>query len=415
MITMYKLTEEGKRYLEKGLPENRLAEALKRGAMSMEDGKKLEDFSIAIQWAKRNGWVRMENGTISLVKEPDNNLQDALESVRQGKVDDFHLPILLTRNLVEKEREDIMKKAMSYEGKEMANIPPELIKTGLWRKARLKKYNVAVAGKRIFPGKKHHYAAFLDHVKQKLAFLGFQEMRGPIVETEFWNMDALYMPQHHSARDIHDAYFVKEPKYAADIDTSILKAVKKAHESGTRESRGWEYRYDVKRAHRHILRTHGTVLSAKMLASNPRIPGKYFSVARCFRYDIIDSTHLADFYQVEGIILDEGLNLRHLIGILKMFGKEFANAEEIKVTPSYFPFTEPSASLYAKHPKMGWIELAGAGMFREEMLTPLGIKVPVLAWGIGIDRIGMFNMGIKDIRDLFSPDLNYLREKKVTY
>jgi len=414
---MYKLTDEGKKYLDKGLPEKRLADALAKGPMTMLEAQKMEDFPIAIQWAKRNGWVEMAGGKISLAKKPDGfELQNALESVaKMGKADDFHLQILLSRNLAEKEREDIVKKAQQYLGREIANIPPELIKTGLWREAKLKKYNVAVAGKKIYPGKKHHYAAFLDHVKQKLAFLGFEEMRGPIVETEFWNMDALFMPQHHSARDIHDAYFVKEPKYAKSLDPAILEAVKNAHEKGTAESRGWEYRYDVQRAHRHILRTQGTVLSAKTLASKPKIPGKYFSVARCFRHDVIDATHLADFFQVEGIILDEGLNLRHLIGMLKMFGKEFANAEKIKVTPSYFPFTEPSASLYAKHPDLGWIELGGAGMFRQEMLAPLGITVPVIAWGLGIDRIGMFNMGIKDIRDLFSTDLNYLRNMKVTY
>ena len=414
---MYKLTDEGKKYLDKGLPEKRLADALAKGPMTMLEAQKMEDFPIAIQWAKRNGWLAIENGKISLVKTPGKfELQDALESVaKNGEADDFHLQILLSRNLAEKERDGIVKKAQQYLGREIANIPPELIKTGLWREAKLKKYNVTVAGKKIYPGKKHHYAAFLDHVKQKLAFLGFEEMRGPIVETEFWNMDALFMPQHHSARDIHDAYFVKEPKYAKSLDPAILEAVKNAHEKGTAESRGWEYRYDVQRAHRHILRTQGTVLSAKTLASKPKIPGKYFSVARCFRHDVIDATHLADFFQVEGIILDEELNLRHLIGMLKMFGKEFANAEKIKVTPSYFPFTEPSASLYAKHPDLGWIELGGAGMFRQEMLAPLGITVPVIAWGLGIDRIGMFNMGIKDIRDLFSTDLNYLRNMKVTY
>ncbi|MBS3054106.1 MAG: hypothetical protein J4431_01055 [Candidatus Aenigmarchaeota archaeon] len=376
MIAMYKLTDEGKKYLEQGLPEKRLADALAKGPISMAEAQKMEDFSVAMQWAKRNGWIEIRDGRLRLAMKPGKlELQDALASVaKTGEAGAFNLQMLLSRNLAEEEREDLVKKARQYLGREIANIPPELIKTGLWREAKLKKYNVAVAGKKIYPGKKHHYAAFLDHVKQKLAFLGFEEMRGPIVETEFWNMDALFMPQH-----------------------------------------GWEYQYDVQRAHRHILRTQGTVLSAKTLASRPRIPGKYFSVARCFRHDVIDATHLADFFQVEGIILDEGLNLRHLIGMLRMFGKEFANAEQIKVTPSYFPFTEPSASLYAKHPDMGWIELGGAGMFRQEMLEPLGINVPVVAWGLGIDRIGMFNMGIKDIRDLFSTDLNYLRSMEVTY
>jgi len=413
---MYKLTEEGRKYLEKGLPEKRLMELLAGGSVTVEESKKMEDFAVAMQWAKRNGWIKMENGKISVGKYDGKvPLQQALVDVKAGKTDGFQLQILLSRNLVEKERDDIVKQAYAYLGREIATLPSALIKTGLWREAKLKKYNVAATGKTIYPGRKHHYAAFLDNVKHKLVAMGFKEMTGPLVETEFWNMDALFMPQHHSARDIHDAYFVKEPKYAKALDSDILNAVKAAHERGTKESRGWQYQYDVQRAHRHVLRTQGTVLSAKTLAAKPEIPGKYFAAARCFRYDVIDATHLADFFQVEGIVLEEGLTLRHLIGMLKMFGKEFANAEKIKVTPSYFPFTEPSAALYAKHPDMGWIELGGAGIFREEMLTPLGISVPVIAWGIGIDRIGMFNMEIKDIRDLFSTDLNYLRSMRVTY
>src|SRR3989344_6552984 len=113
-------------------------------------------------------------------------------------------------------------------------------------------------------------------------------MIGPIVETEFLNMDALYMPQFHAARDIHDAYFVKEPRYAKSLDKNVLAAVKKSHESGTSESRGWEYQYDVKRAHRLVLRTHDTAISPKTLSSsNMKIPGRYFHVARCFRYDVV--------------------------------------------------------------------------------------------------------------------------------
>jgi phenylalanyl-tRNA synthetase alpha chain len=152
-----------------------------------------------------------------------------------------------------------------------------------------------------------------------------------------------------------------------------------------------------------------------MLASpDLKIPGKYFGIARCFRPDVVDATHAVDFYQTEGIIIEEGLNIRHLFSLLKMFAKEFAGTEEIKLVPGYFPFTEPSVELFAKHPEMGWIELGGAGIFRPEVVVPLlGKDVPVLAWGIGIDRIAMFKLGITDIRQLFSHDLDYLRNAKV--
>ena len=153
-----------------------------------------------------------------------------------------------------------------------------------------------------------------------------------------------------------------------------------------------------------------------MLASKDlKIPGKYFGITKCFRYDVIDATHLPDFYQTEGIVVEQGLSFGHLKGLLKMFAEEFAKSDTIKIRPAYFPFTEPSAELFAKHPDLGWVELGGAGVFRPELTAPLGVKEPVIAWGMGVDRIGMFNLGIKDIRDLYSHDLDTLKKVRVTY
>jgi phenylalanyl-tRNA synthetase alpha chain len=228
-------------------------------------------------------------------------------------------------------------------------------------------------------------------------------------------MDALFMPQFHSARDIHQAYYIKDPAYCK-LDEKIVEKVKKAHENGFETgSKGWQYKFDGKRTHRNLLRTQGTACSARMLASqNLKIPGKYFGITRCFRYDVIDATHNCDFYQTEGIVVEQGLNLKHLFGLLKMFAKEFAETDEVKLVPAYFPFTEPSVELFAKHPKLGWIELGGAGIFRPELVKPLtGKEVPVIAWGLGIDRIAMFKLGIKDIRQLFSHDLKFLRTTKL--
>ena len=181
-------------------------------------------------------------------------------------------------------------------------------------------------------------------------------------------------------------------------------------------SKGWPYTFDVKRTHRHILRTHDTAISPRALASPQlKTPGKYFQMVRCFRYDDIDSTHLADFSQTGGFIIEEDVNLKHLFGLLKLFAEEFCQTESIKIVPAYFPFTEPSASLYAKHPEMGWIELGGSGIFRPEMLGALGVKQPVIAWGIGLERLAMVKLGTDDIRQLFSQDLSFLRNSKVMY
>jgi len=414
----YALTEEGKKYLRFGLPELNLVKLLEKGELTLSESKdRIENFHIAFSWAKKKGWVTAERGKLKAMTSPDSvPEQDALAAIDGGEdVDENVLKILIQRKLVSEMREDVMNRAQRLAGKEIAALTPELIKTGLWKNVKLRPYNVSAAGEKAYPGKRQPYGAFLDYVKERLIALGFEEMVGPLVETEFWNMDALYMPQFHAARDIHDAYFIKEPKHAKALDKKILDAVRKAHEGGVAKSRGWEYKYDIERAHRLILRTHGTVLSAKTLASGPNIPGKYFSIMRCFRYDVVDSTHLPDFFQVEGIIVDKELNLRHLAGVLKMFAREFANTDKIKLVPSYFPFTEPSVELHAKHDKLGWIELGGAGIFRPEMTIPLGVDAPVLAWGLGIDRIYMLNMDVHDIRDLFSHDLNYLRNSKVVY
>ncbi len=244
--------------------------------------------------------------------------------------------------------------------------------------------------------------------------MGFEEMRGPLVENEFWDMDALYMPQFHPARNIHDVYFVKEPATCREIEAPFGKNVAAAHKDGGKTgSTGWRYPFDIERAKRLILRSQGTAVSARRLASAPKVPGKYFSIARCFRYDSVDATHAPDFYQVEGIVLGEDINFKALLGLLQLFGQEIAKAGEFQFRPAYFPFTEPSVELHVKHPELGWMELGGAGIFRPEVTKPLGVDVPVIAWGLGLDRMAMVALGIKDIRDLFSRDLDFIRTKKI--
>lgn len=293
-------------------------------------------------------------------------------------------------------------------------LTQDIITTGAWKGKNFRRYDISFDPPKIHIGKPHHYRTFLDSVREQFIRLGFTEMTGPIVETEFWNMDALYMPQFHSARDIHDVYFIKEPKYSS-IDQKLIKKVKEAHEKGIAGSKGWGYCFDEQRTKRNILRSHDTAISPRTLCSPTlKIPGKYFQLQRCFRHDVIDATHLPDFNQAGGFVIEQGLTLRHLFGLLRMFAKEFAGTDNTKLVPGYFPFTEPSVELFAKHSQLGWIELGGAGMFRPEMIKPLvGKFVPVIAWGIGIDRIAMLKLGLKDIRDLFSHDLELLRNTKV--
>ncbi|MCX7027066.1 MAG: phenylalanine--tRNA ligase subunit alpha [Spirochaetes bacterium] len=302
--------------------------------------------------------------------------------------------------------------ALGLTGEELGALTPAILETGSWKNAMFRPYNIGVAPARTIPGRKNPYVEFLESVKDKLVSLGFEEFDGNMVETEFWNSDALFMPQFHSARDIHDVYHIDEPQKAKFIEEPYLSRVAQTHENGGGTgSRGWNYHFDREFTKRLILRSQGTVLSARQLPK-AKIPGKYFGIVRCFRYDKVDATHLSDFYQTEGIVLGEEVNLRTLLGFLEMFAVEVAGAKEVKYVPGYFPFTEPSVEVHIKHPVLGWFELGGSGIFRPEVTKSLGIDVPVLAWGIGIDRMALMALGLNDLRELFSSDLESVRLRR---
>lgn len=438
------LGENGKQYLIENMPERRFLQAILKEPKTLVQLKKIlskNELNAALGLLKPKAAIEIikKPGKVEIKITPRGRELLKKESLEE-KFIKKHFPVEINalkpeeKHALEllKKRQGIVKTKLikiktahltdlgrqiinaGIKGKYEDKLTPEMLAKGTWKDKKFRAYDVEINVPEIFAGKKQHYRRFLDSVRQKFLALGFKEMDGPLVETDFWDMDALYMPQFHSARDIHQAYYIKEPQYGK-LDEKFVKRVKEVHEQGIAGSTGWQYKFDEKQTHRLLLRTQGTACSARMLASKElNIPGKYFGITRCFRYDIIDATHLPDFYQVEGIVVEEGINLKHLFGLLKMFAREFAETEEIKLVPGYFPFTEPSVELLAKHPKLGWIELGGAGLFRAEVVVPLlGKFVPVLAWGIGIDRIAMFKLGIKDIRKLFSHDLKFLRKSKL--
>ncbi len=306
---------------------------------------------------------------------------------------------------------DLLKQE-GVSGDELGALTQEMLESGSWRNASFRSYNIGSRPARLIPGRRNPYVQFLESTKDKLVSLGFEEFDGGLVETEFWNGDALFMPQFHSARDIHDVYYVANPTKARSIEEPYLSRVAATHENGgATGSRGWRYGFDREFTKRLVLRSQGTVLSARQLPK-ASVPGKYFGIARCFRYDKVDATHLSDFYQTEGIVLGEDVNLRTLLGFLEMFAVEVAGAKEVKYVPGYFPFTEPSVEVHIKHPVLGWFELGGAGIFRPEVTEPLGVNVPVLAWGIGIDRMALMALGLNDLRELFSYDIENVRLRR---
>jgi phenylalanyl-tRNA synthetase alpha chain len=307
-------------------------------------------------------------------------------------------------------RQEILKANIT--GEELGELTPQIISSGEWKTSSFRPYSVNAPVSKLVPGRLNPYGEYLQWVKDKLCSLGFEEFDGPLVENEFWNGDALFMPQFHSARDIHDVYRLKNPSHCKTIEEPWLDNVARTHKNGgDTQSRGWQYDFDEEFTRRQVLRSQGTVLSAHQL-THAKVPGKYFGIARCFRYDEVDATHGADFYQTEGIVLGKDVNLRTLLGLLKMFATEIAGAEEVKYVPGYFPFTEPSIEVHIKHPVLGWFELGGSGIFRPEVTKPLGIDVPVLAWGLGIDRMALMHLGINDLRELFSPNIDNVRTRR---
>jgi phenylalanyl-tRNA synthetase alpha chain len=388
----------------------------KEGAIQIVPGGYLESTGSPSETAK---WVRtlleqLKGGTKKPLSGFPDDVQQIIRqnAVRRGNANEpFRIEDRPERTYaLTDEGRAVQGRLSTVTAEEVSQLTPELLKDGSWRTKRFRKYSISLRPPRVAVGRRHPYREFLDLVKFKLVSMGFQEMRGSLVETEFWNMDSLYMPQFHPARAIHDVYFVKNPSHARTDPQPFLDRVAATHERGGEAgSSGWGYRYDRQRAKRLVLRSQGTAVSARTLAAKPLVPGKYFSIARCFRYDQVDATHATDFFQVEGIVLGADINFRTLLGLLNLFADEVAQAKESRFLPAYFPFTEPSVELHVRHPRLGWMELGGAGLFRPEVTIPLGVDVPVIAWGLGLDRMAMVALGIHDIRDLFSSDLEFIR------
>lgn len=454
--TFFEITELGRIFAEKGTPEERLLKLLKsKGPHTLPEiavALDLENKEIGSAFGtltKENAVKMDENKKASFIEMPQNKrhaitvaLINLASKSPSGSINQNTLTadeITVMGTLAKKrgasdspfrilERETVVytlselaqdvKVALDeagITGEEIGSITPALLKSGAWKNGSFREYNISIPPARIIPGRTNPYVSFLESVKDKLCSLGFEEFDGPLVETEFWNSDALFMPQFHAARDIHDVYYLKDPIKAKSIEEPFLTNVANTHETGGNTgSRGWNYTFDREFTKRLILRSQGTVLSAHQLAK-AKIPGKYFGIARCFRYDKVDATHLSDFYQTEGIVLGNEVNLKTLLGFLEMFAVEIAGATEVKYVPGYFPFTEPSIEVHIKHPVLGWFELGGSGIFRPEVTRAMGIDVPVLAWGIGIDRMALMALGLNDLRELFSNDIEGVRQRKAKY
>ncbi len=439
-------TEEGKTCVSKGLPERRVVSQLseKGGRVPVAEavekaGLGPEYVPIVTGWVTRKGWGKIEKSDSQVLlviekKPPKDDDELLIEEIGNQTVVLEGLPgnlqsaagRFLKRNLLESKPRNERLVEITEAG--MEAVPPELplqevsaltgdmIVSGEWQRVKLRSYNLASPVPPARPGKYHPYARFLRMVKRKLVALGFQEVVGPLVEPAFINCDCLYMPQDHPAREIHDLYYLRQPESTSLAPwKDVVDRVARTHENGWKTgSTGWRYKYSREEAAKLILRSHGTSLSVRtLLSKNLKIPGKYFAIARCYRPEFLDRTHLTEFNQVEGIVVDPNLSLRNLLGVLEMFAREVAGADRVRFKPDYFPFTEPSVELNAYKKGYGWLEFGGSGIFRPEVTEPLGVKVPVIAWGLGVDRLYMMSRNIEDIRQLFTSDLDWIREQRV--
>jgi len=435
---------KAKDILERGLPERKALQFIGSNGgrctiAELEQGIGKGDASLAIGWLKRKSLVSMEkgmgapimvltdNGKGSLIADmPDEALLRSLAQADrpEDEVDVSIVAQLKTRQDLITERlvvsrelsltdlgRDVLDLGIELK-EEVAQLTPELIKTGKWRDVSIRKYDVNTFAPSLYAAKKHPLTRVADEVRRIFIQMGFTEIDDEYVQAAFWNMDALFTPQDHPARDMQDTFYLRKPAKVEIEDEGVVSRVKAVHENGgDTGSLGWRYQWSRDEAERALLRTHTTVNTIRYLAKNPDPPAKVFSLSRIFRNESIDMTHLPEFVQIEGIIMEEGANFDMLVNVLREFYRRMG-FDTIRVRPGPFPYTEPSLEIDIYF-NGRWMELGGAGVFRPEVTAPLGVKHPVLAWGLGFERLAMLRWNLKDIRELYITDLDMLRSSPV--
>ncbi len=432
---LVKTSELGLKYLELGLPEERVLRYLMtgNGRARLEElasvGLDEDELRASLGRLRRYGLVRLEGGLVLLV---EGALSDFLSEVGRVKeilrnhvrpVSYDNLPDWVTdlkrRGFVDVDDVKIIKvyptqdllKLLSegrvVEGVLITNLTSEALVTGTWKKAIFKEFDVGVEVPVRTPRLRHPYTLFMKYVKEILVEMGFEEVRGPYVESCLWNFDALFVPQYHPSRKETDVYYVDNAQ-AEVKEVDVLERTKEVHVGV------WKYGWREDVARMTVLRTHTTPVSLRTIYERGAGEYRVFSFDRVFRPDTPDPTHLMEFHQLEGIIVGKKVTFRELLGFFKELAKRLG-MEEVRFKPAYFPFTEPSVEGFVKHPRLGWVEVFPGGMFRPEVLASVALPADykVAAWGIGIDRLAMIVLGFDDIRNLYSCDLDLIESTRI--
>ena len=440
------LDTNGRQYLKEGLPESRFLKIIsKTEGLSLDDIKeraKLSDEEVSVSIGNLRAKLAVEIDSNKRFRITENGRKLLEKTSLEEKFLGFGFPLEISRLSPEqrfgfealKKRKSIIKitqiKRISAEltelGKKLSKIKldkidvadsltPKMMMEGSWKGKQFRAYDMSLNVPRIYGGKRHFVRQSIDYAKRIWTDLGFREMEGPLLNTSFWNFDALFTAQDHPVREMQDTFFIKTPRFGRLPDKKLVDAVREAHEKGVSGSKGWSYSWNPEEAKKNVMRTHTTVLSAKTIAAlkKTELPAKFFAIGRCFRNEAVDWSHLFEFNQTEGIVVDPNANFRHLLGYLKEFLRKMGY-EKARFRPAHFPYTEPSVEMDIYNPvHKKWMELGGAGVFRPEVVIPLlGEDIPVLAWGPGFDRIMMEYHNLTDLRELYKNDLKQLREIK---
>lgn len=428
----YVPSSEGHLIAQQGSPEARVWSALPVGG---KEGKSLEELRTALgadvlkfgqgkafakKWVKKDPsddkkLIRVE-GLDTIRDETQDDLREIIQSGQidgGSKAGEKRLAEMKKRNLIVPRKLlyfDVVKGpnfSLTMEKFE-TDLTADMIASGAWKKANFKQYNFDAAGAVPAAGVLHPLLKVREEFRNIFFEMGFAEMpTNRFVDSSFWCFDALYVPQQHAARDVQDTFFVKDPPAAKHIPEDYLKRVVEAHENGSFGSIGYRYKFSRQVTEKLVLRTHTTAVSAAMLYSIANQPGgfkpaKLFSIDRVFRNEAVDATHLAEFHQVEGVVADYNITLGDLIGFMQIFFSKMG-VTNLRFKPAYNPYTEPSLEIFSYHAGLKkWVEIGNSGMFRPEMLRPMGLPegVNVLGWGLSLERPTMIRYGINNIRDL---------------
>ena len=437
------------RTLGGALPERSVLEALAQlgGTASIPElaqpsGLSAKEVGQALRWLRQKGWVEQNGRQLQITAcgeaslgqpTPDEQLIALLgkaelltpaEVAEAGIELEPALALLKGRSGVVDERRRIKRwvrlteagfaalQAGALRSVQQANqLTSEMLRNGSWRAVNLRPYDVTLSAEATYAAKRHPIVRVMQQARRVFLEMGFCETVSPYVESGFWDFDALFQPQDHPARDMQDTFYVARPARAKLPKERFVRAVQATHEDGgDTGSLGWRYAWHRERAWQTVLRTHTTASTIRSLAANPTPPRKVFCVGPVFRRETVDYKHLPVFHQVEGIILDPTAGLAHLLGTLKAFYQKMGFSR-FQFRPAFFPYTEPSVEVFVwSQKKSDWVEMGGSGVFRPEVTQPLGCNCPVLAWGLGLERLAMFRYELGSIGELYRSRMSWLRE-----